>query len=327
MIQIKNLNITYKIYKKEPGLVSSIKGIFKRKYEYVEALKCINLNIDKGEIVGLIGTNGAGKTTLLKSISGLLYPTSGEIFVNGFIPKERKNEFKKKISLVMGQRSQLIWDIAPIETFILNRDIYGINNDYFNNKLDELTKILDVGHCLQTPVRQLSLGERMKMELIAALIHDPKILYLDEPTIGLDLKSQMSLRNFIKDYASKNEVTIIITSHYMEDIVSLCDRVVMINSGTILFDGKLNDLYSFKSNYKYISVETEQEVIEEITDKIASYELIGNIYKIKTTEDNVNDIIIKLIGTNKIKNLEIINQPIEEIILGLLEEGDAKVND
>ncbi|MDI9216417.1 ABC transporter ATP-binding protein [Clostridium tertium] len=309
----------YKVYKKEPGVISSLKGLVNRKMEIVSALNNITLEIDKGEVVGFIGPNGAGKTTFLKILSGLLYPTSGIVKVNDFVPFERKKAFRKSISLVMGQKSQLIWDIAPIETFRVNRAIYEIDEVLFKKSLNELSDLLDVTHCLNVPVRQLSLGERMKMEVIASLLHFPKILFLDEPTIGLDLKSQIAMRDFIKSYAHKNNINIIITSHYMEDIKSLCKQLVIINKGSIIYNGMLEKLYKSKSEYKYISLKTNEEIIKKLN--IEAINAVDDEYKIKVKEEELNWVINKLINNGNIRDLTIENKPIEEIILDILNEG------
>jgi len=324
MIQVKNLNMTYQVYKKQIGLLSTIKGLINRKYDSIQALKDINLFIDEGEIIGFIGPNGAGKTTFLKVLSGLLYPTSGEVKVDKYIPFERKKDFRKMISLVMGQKSQLMWDIAPIETFYVNRAIYEIDKKVFHNTLNELVELLDVKHCLNTPVRQLSLGERMKMEIIASLLHFPRVLFLDEPTIGLDLKSQIAMRDFIKTYISNRKITVIITSHYMEDIKSLCKRIVMINKGTLIYDGDIENLYKSKSEYKYISLKTSQDTIDSITNYISSYELVDDNYKIKVSPELINDVIDQLFKNGNVKDLTIENQPIEEIILDILKKGESE---
>jgi len=230
------------VHQKEPGLRGSFKSLFNRKYYDVKAVDGVSLNIEEGELIGFIGPNGAGKTTTLKVLSGLLYPTSGAVSVLGYTPWERKPEFQKQFSLVMGQKNQLWWDLPAMESFILNKEIYEVPDIQYKKTLDELVELLDVKDFLKIQVRKLSLGQRMKMELIAALIHSPKILFLDEPTIGLDVVMQKKMRDFIKEYNKKYNATIILTSHYMDDVKELCNRVVIIDKGRILFDGALDEI-------------------------------------------------------------------------------------
>ncbi|MCL2185330.1 MAG: ATP-binding cassette domain-containing protein [Treponema sp.] len=242
LIKVENLVKNYDYYSKEQGLRNSFKNIFKRKKLIKEAVKGISFNIDAGEIVGFIGPNGAGKTTTLKILSGIIYPTSGIALVDGFTPWERKKQFKMNFSIVMGQKTQLNWDLPALETFYLNKHIYEISDADYKSTLGELTELLEVGDLVKKQVRRLSLGERMRMEFIAALLHRPKILFLDEPTIGLDLISQKSIRDFIKYYNQKTNATILLTSHYMNDIESLCKRSIIINEGVIAYDGDLSGI-------------------------------------------------------------------------------------
>src|SRR3989344_308633 len=254
VISVFHLSKYYQIHQKEPGITGSIKSLFSRKYETVKAVNDISFKINEGELVGFIGPNGAGKTTTLKCLSGLLYPTKGEIRVLGFNPYNRKPEFLKSISLVMGQKNQLWWDLPSIDTFLLNKEIYAVPDGEYNKVLDELSRLLDVKKILKTPVKKLSLGQRMKMELIASLIHSPKVLFLDEPTIGLDVVMQKNLREFIKEYNMRFKATIVLTSHYMGDVEELCRRVIIINFGKIVFDGQLSSLVTKYAPYKKIKV-------------------------------------------------------------------------
>lgn len=242
IISVSRLSKYYQIHKKEPGLVGSIKSLFVRKYETVKAVEDISFTVEEGELIGFIGPNGAGKTTTLKCLSGLLYPDSGTINVLGFTPFDRKTEFLKQISLVMGQKNQLWWDLPVIESLLLNKEIYEIEDQEFQERVSTLAKLLAVEDLLTVQVKKLSLGQRMKCELIAALIHSPKVLFLDEPTIGLDVVMQQKLREFIKAYNEKHKATILLTSHYMRDVQDLCKRVIIINHGKILFDGPLDNL-------------------------------------------------------------------------------------
>lgn len=241
-IQVNNLSKEFKIFKREAGLKGAFKSFFNRKYEIFHALKSVSLKVNPGEIIGILGENGAGKTTLIKSLVGLLHPTSGDILINGFSPWQRKNEFLKSVSIVMGQKNQLWWDIPAGESFLLNQKIYQIPEKQFKSTLDEMLDLLDVREKINVQVRRLSLGERMKMEIIAALLHRPKIVFLDEPTIGLDVTAQSRIREFIIKYNLEYGTTFLLTSHYMNDIQSLCKRVFVIHKGEGLYDGDFDKL-------------------------------------------------------------------------------------
>jgi ABC-2 type transport system ATP-binding protein len=315
VIQVTNLNKTYLLTQKDPGLMGSIRSLFHRSYTSVSAVNNVSFSINPGELVGFIGPNGAGKTTTLKMLSGLLYPTSGQIDVLGFNPFNRKDEFLRQISLVMGQKNQLWWDLPAMDTFLMNQQIYGISKQQFQATLDELVSLLDVSKQLKTQVRKLSLGQRMKMELIAALIHRPKILFLDEPTIGLDVVMQANLREFIKEYNKKYNATIILTSHYMDDVKSLCKRVIIIDHGTIIYDGLLAKLVSEYSHHKYITVELEERVDKDkLTSfgNLHSFEFPKAIYKVRRTDATA--FVAKLINDLPIADVNIEEPEIEDII-------------
>ena len=241
-IQVNELSKHFKMFKREAGLSGAFRSFFNRKYETFHALKDISVQIEDGEILGILGENGAGKTTLIKLLVGLLHPSSGEVSINGFTPWNRKSDFLKQISVVMGQKNQLWWDIPASESFLLNQKIYEIPEIQYKNTLDELVDLLSVREKLNVQVRRLSLGERMKTEFIAALLHKPKIVLLDEPTIGLDVISQLKIREFVKYYNEKYKTTFLLTSHYMHDIQALCKRVFVIHKGASLYDGDFNDL-------------------------------------------------------------------------------------
>src|SRR3989338_3988051 len=238
LIEVKNLKKVYKVAQRTPGVVSAIKSLVSRKYRQIKAVDDISFDIEEGELVGFIGPNGAGKTTTLKMLSGLLYPTAGYVSVAGYVPWERKPDFQKQFAFVAGQRNQLWWDLPPMETFLLNKEIYEVKKDDFDRRIKNLSKMLEIEDLLNTPVKKLSLGQRMKAELVAALIHEPKILLLDEPTIGLDVVAQNTMHEFIKDY-NREGSTIILTSHYMQDVERLGKRVIIVNRGKIIFSGKL----------------------------------------------------------------------------------------
>ncbi len=242
MIEVKNLTRVFRTYKKHPGFWGGVKGLFKRDFEETAAAKDISFSIAEGEFVGFLGPNGAGKTTTLKMLSGLIYPTSGTARVAGFDPTKRENAYRRLFALVLGQKNQLWWDLPAIESFNLLRAIYGLPADQFKATLDELVDLLAVREKLNVMVRELSLGERMKMELIAALLHRPRVLFLDEPTIGLDIVSQKAVRQFLREYNRRQRVTILLTSHYMADIQELCERVIVIHKGAKIYDGALDRL-------------------------------------------------------------------------------------
>ena len=241
-IEVNQLSKSFKIFKREAGLKGALRSFFNRQYENIYAVKGTSFQIDKGEIIGILGENGAGKTTLIKMMVGLLHPSSGTVTVNNHIPWKRENTFLKNISIVMGQKNQLWWDIPASESFLLNKSIYNIDEKDFNKRLNELVDMLDIRDKLNVQVRRLSLGERMKMEIIASLLHNPGIVFLDEPTLGLDVISQSKIRDFIKYYNNEHKTTFIITSHYIKDIQELCKRVYVIHKGNGLYDGNFNDL-------------------------------------------------------------------------------------
>ncbi|GBF75720.1 multidrug ABC transporter ATP-binding protein [Paenibacillus sp. 598K] len=263
MIRVEQLSKSFQYYKKEQGLKHSLKNLLFRKTLIKEAVSGISFEIEPGEMLGFLGPNGSGKTTTLKMLSGILYPTSGTATVNGFVPWERKKEFKMQFSIVMGQKSQLWWDLPASESLYLNKCIYELDEKPYRQVLDELTEMLDVKELLNVQVRRLSLGERMKMELIASLIHRPKVIFLDEPTIGLDLISQKRIREFLKHYNEQTGATVILTSHYMADIEDLCKRAIIINEGRTVYDGdlrRINELFNAK---KIIKLQFTDEVQRE----------------------------------------------------------------
>ncbi len=289
--------------------------MFARKYETVKAVDDISFEIQEGELVGFIGPNGAGKTTTLKCLSGLLYPTKGEISVLSFTPYERKNQFLKQISLVMGQKNQLWWDLPPIDSFLLNKEIYDISKSKFDETLSSLVKLLEMEEYLRVPVRKLSLGQRMKCELVAALIHQPKVLFLDEPTIGLDVIMQKNLREFIKEYNKRYKATIILTSHYMGDVEALCKRVIIINFGKILFDGLLLDLIKKYAPYKIISVVFSDYVDpKKLNDFVNVKKFLYPQLIIRVAREQSGKIASKIMKSFPVEDLNIEDPDIEDVI-------------
>lgn len=325
IISVKNLSKHYKVYRKEPGLMGSLKSLVSRKYEVVKAVDDISFDIDEGELIGFIGPNGAGKTTTLKTLSGLLYPTSGKVSVLGYTPFHRKTAFLKQISLVMGQKNQLWWDLPGMESLLLNKEIYEVPDAKFKEVVSDLSRILDAEEFLHIQVRKLSLGQRMKMELMAALIHSPKVLFLDEPTIGLDVVMQKNLRDFVKSYNQKYNATIILTSHYMGDVEELCKRVIIINHGKILFDGLLADLVKKHAPYKVITLILKDQINPaklEGHGEIMSFEFPKLVINTKNKE--ANDTIAKLLKILPVEDITIEDPAIEDIIRDIFNTANSK---
>lgn len=281
IISVRDLKKYYEVFNKEPGVLGTVKSLFNRKYTDAKAVDGISFSIDEGELIGFIGPNGAGKTTTLKVLSGLLYPTSGEVKVLGFKPWERKTSYLKQFSLVMGQKNQLFWDLPAIDSFDLYKEIYEVSDTEYKKTLGNLVELLGVSDILKVQVKKLSLGQRMKMELIAALIHSPKLLFLDEPTIGLDVVMQKTLREFVASYNKNRNATIILTSHYMLDVKELAKRVIIIDHGHILFDGLLSEVIKKFSRNKILNVSFEKKVEKsdlekygKVTEKDGSFSLL-----------------------------------------------------
>ncbi len=265
-IEAHNLTKVYRTYRKERGLWGSIKGLVRRRHDETRAADKVSFRIDEGEFVGFLGPNGAGKTTVLKMLSGLLNPTSGDARVLGFVPWERRNEMKRQFSLLMGQKNALWWDLPAQESLELNRAIYGIDRTRFDKVVGGLSDLLEVQDKMNVMVRELSLGERMKMELISALIHEPRVLFLDEPTIGLDVVSQKRVREFLRIYNEEHRIVTMLTSHYMQDIEELCPRVIIIDHGKIFFDGPLTSIIDRFSGYKILSLTFENQAIRDFSE-------------------------------------------------------------
>ena len=317
VIEVNNLKKYYRVWQKEPGLTGSIKSLFKRKYEDVKAVDDVSFSIDAGELVGFIGPNGAGKTTTLKVLSGLLYPTSGQASVLGYTPFDRKPAFQKQFSLVMGQKNQLWWDLPALDSFILNKEIYEVPQAQFDHTLTELVTMLDLTKVIKVQVRKLSLGQRMKCELVAALLHQPKVLFLDEPTIGLDVVMQQKIREFIKDYNQKYQATIILTSHYMDDVKELCDRVIIIDKGKVFFDGKLSEIIKKYADRKTLEVVFDRPMVKQDFSgiraaKIKTFTPKRTVFTVK--RDKVNQIAAELLKSFPVVDLNITERSIVDIV-------------
>lgn len=315
VITVDHLTKYYQVHKKEAGMLGAFKSFFKRSTYDAKAVDDISFTINEGELIGFIGPNGAGKTTTLKCLTGLLHPTGGKVEVLGYIPFERKQQYLKQISLVMGQKNQLWWDLPAIDSFLLNKEIYQIPDAQYKKTVDGLSELLDVQDILNVQVRKLSLGQRMKCELIAALIHTPKILFLDEPTIGLDVVMQQKLRDFIKAYNEQYNATILLTSHYMKDVEQLCERVIVIDHGKILYDGSLNNIVKKYATHKTLSVIFTKPVAKEKINKLGKIlSSDGNRVSLSVPRAKSNHVAAKLLEDFQVEDLNIAEPNIEEII-------------
>ncbi|MDB6018494.1 MAG: transporter [Pedosphaera sp.] len=316
-IQVRGLTKAFRTYKKEPGFGGALKGLFHRRYEQTFAVKDVNFSVAPGELVGFLGPNGAGKTTTLKMLAGLLYPTSGEAHVLGYVPWERNDGYRRQFALLLGQKNQLWWDLPARESLDLNAKIYGIPRASFERTVAEMTELLGVKDKLNVMVRELSLGERMKMELIAALLHQPKVLFLDEPTIGLDVISQKTVREFLREYNAKQKTTILLTSHYMADIQELCRRVIIIDHGTIFFDGLLSDVVDRFADFKLITIHCDGAPARP-KESLAQYgELVeqnADSLKFKVKRDRVIPVCKALLDDLPVSDIDIEEVPIEDVI-------------
>lgn len=314
-IQVKNLTRTFQIFDKKPGLGASIKSIFYRPQRTVHAVENVSFEIKQGELVGFIGPNGAGKTTTLKCLSGLLYPSSGNISVLGFKPSDRKYEYLNQISFVMGQKNQLWWDIPPQETFLLNKAIYNISDTDYQKRLDFFIKTLDIGDIISVQTKKLSLGQRMKCEFVAALLHNPKVLFLDEPTIGLDVIAAQKIRDFVKEINQQFKTTVILTSHNMNDVEELCKRVILIDQGRIKFDGLLSNLTKKFAELKILKFVFENKISKTDIKKFG--EIVdgdGYSYTIKVSKEKYLSVASKILTTLPVTDLNIEDTPIENVI-------------
>ncbi len=315
MIDVQGLSKHYRVHRRATGLAASIRSVFHRAYETVKAVDGIAFSVEPGERVGFLGPNGAGKTTTLKILAGLLHPTAGQVQVAGHVPQRREVAFLKKITLVMGQKQQLLWDLPPADTFALNRAIYEIPRAVFEETVRELTNLLELGDLVNKPARQLSLGERMKCELAAALLHRPQVLFLDEPTIGLDVSMQATVRSFIKAYNERYGATVLLTSHYMDDVVALCPRVIVIDRGHLIYDGDLRSLS--------IQVRPDKRVVVRLGKAVTRSELarFGEVVSsgetqavIQVSAQNVSSAVGRMLAALPVTDLTVEDPPLEEVM-------------
>jgi len=321
MIRTIKLKKTFKSYKKTPGFLGSIQSLYKRDYIYKDAVEDFDLDIPEGQIVGLLGPNGAGKTTLMKMFTGIIVPTSGEINILGHNPSDREKPFRKKIALVMGQKSQLWWDIPAMDSFLLLQKYYEISKEDFESKIEHMSTILAVKDLLHIHVRKLSLGERMKMELMASLLHSPEIIFLDEPTIGLDLVAQENIRKFIKDYHQKNNCTIILTSHYMADVQELCSKIVLILDGKKAYDGDIQDFENILGHEKRVTFKFKS-AIENNKDLFTNYNpewtQKGKQVELLIPEEDLRKVSAKIITDFEVEDFNTEILPIEKVMKTLM---------
>ena len=315
IIEIQGLAKSYSVYQKSEGLAASLRGLFRRKYRTVQAVRGIDLTVEKGEFVAFLGPNGAGKTTTLKLLSGVINPTSGTARVLGHIPWKRENAYRRRFALVMGQKNQLWWDLPAMESFRLHQQIYRIDPDEFTRRCDELSDMLDVRRLLNQPVRELSLGERMKMELIAALLHSPEVLFLDEPTIGLDVVAQHNIQKFLRHYQEERGITILLTSHYMKDIRALCRRVVIIAAGRIEYDGSFDGIIDQFSGHKLVTLLFP---LNQMPSNLSQFGEVVEVREPKVTlriaRSRVAEMLTTLLGRYALEDVGVEDRPLEEVI-------------
>jgi len=322
IIAAEKLSKSYRSTVKQPGLKGTLRHFFRREYKVVEAVKEVSFSIGAGEVVGFLGPNGAGKTTTLKMLTGLVHPTAGRTTVAGHTPYRREAAFLRTITLVMGQKQQLIWDLPPLDSFCINAAVYGIPPAEFQTRLAELRDLLELGDKLNTPVRKLSLGERMKAELMAALLHRPDILFLDEPTLGLDVNAQVAVREFLRTYNRRFGATILLTSHYMADITALCKRVLVIHEGRLIHDGSLEQIRERFAPYREVKLDLTREPRRDELAPFGEIESIeGHIVRLIVRREALTETINQLLAHFEISDFLITDPPIETIIGQIFQEG------
>ena len=315
VIEIRGLEKSYRVYQKKEGLWEAVRGLFSREYREVRAVRGIDLDVAEGEFVAFLGPNGAGKTTTLKLLSGVINPTAGEARVMGFVPWERENAYRRRFALVMGQKNQLWWDLPAAESFRLHQQIYALDPADFQRTQDELVDMLGVSKLLNQPVRELSLGERMKMELTAALLHSPEVLFLDEPTIGLDVVAQHNIQKFLKHYQQVRRITILLTSHYMKDVAALCQRVVVINNGLIMYDGSLLGIIDRFSSHKVLTLAFQGD---DMPSDLARYGDVIEVQppkaKLRVERNVIAKVLSSVLASHTLDDVSVEDPPLEEVI-------------
>jgi ABC-2 type transport system ATP-binding protein len=321
LLSATNLAKTYRVYQKKSGLVGALRGLWKREYKEVQAVAGVSFAIEPGEMVAFLGPNGAGKTTTLKMLAGLIYPTSGSADVMGFVPWERKDAFRRQFSLIMGQKNQLWWDLPAADSFQLHREIYSLPKDECERTIAELTEMFDVGKLTNQPVRELSLGERMKMELIAALLHKPQLLLLDEPTIGLDVVAQVKIQECLREYNRSRGVTILLTSHYMRDVEALCQRVLIINHGRLVWDGPLAGIVARFGQEKILKLQFEANAPSGLDQFGTVARQSGPMAELRVERSKVASALNHLLDQHEIVDVSVQDLPLEQMIAKVFAEN------
>jgi ABC-2 type transport system ATP-binding protein len=328
IILAKNLSKVYPVAIKEAGIKGTLRHFIRRQYQYLKAVENISFEINPGEIVGFLGPNGAGKTTTLKMLTGLIHPSNGIVKVADNIPFERKREFLQQITLVMGQKQQLIWDLPVLDSLKINAAVYGVSDKEYRRRLMELTEMLSLEGKLKQPVRKLSLGERMKAELMAALLHQPQVLFLDEPTLGLDINAQVAVREFLREYNQRYQGTVLLTSHYMADITALCKRVLLIYQGELIYDGSLDGLLDHFSPYREVQIELINPVppdVDNFQKLLSNYgeveTLAGQAVRLLVRRENLTTTVAQILAELEVQDLTVTDPPIEEIIGRVFRSG------
>jgi ABC-2 type transport system ATP-binding protein len=322
IIIAENLNKSYPVAIKDPGIGGTISHFFRRTYRNINAVQDVSFSIEPGEIVGFLGPNGAGKTTTLKMLTGLIHPSQGTVKVGGFVPFNRQEAFLQKITLVMGQKQQLIWDLPALDSLRINAAVYNISDKEFQRRVGELTEMLALAGKLTQPVRKLSLGERMKAELLAALLHRPQVLFLDEPTLGLDVNAQAGVRNFLKEYNQLYQATILLTSHYMADITALCERVLLIHEGKLMYDGRLDGLLASFAPYREIYVELVQPLsLEQLMPYGDVQMLEGRAVRFIVPQAAMTRTVSRILADLEVVDLTVTEPPVEEVIGRVFQKG------
>lgn len=324
IVSVRELRKSYRVAVKSPGTWNTLRSFVNREYRDIEAVRGVSFSIQEGEVVGFLGPNGAGKTTTMKMLSGLVHPTSGEVSVSGCRPYARERHFLRQITLVMGQKQQLLWDLPAADSLRINAAVYEVPTQEANRRIDELATMLELGDKLHQPVRKLSLGERMKVELLAALLHRPQVLFLDEPTIGLDVNAQASVRDFLKEYNRRYGAAILLTSHYMADIVALCDRVLVIHEGALGYDGSLESLQARLSPARELKVETRTPLEPAVASTLAPVvEQRGLVTRFRVPRDQVTHTIAQALSRFEVTDLSVSDPPLDEVVGQLFRQGGA----
>jgi ABC-2 type transport system ATP-binding protein len=322
IIIAENLSKSYPVAVKEPGMKGTITHFFRRTYRSIQAVQDVTFEIAPGEIVGFLGPNGAGKTTTLKMLTGLIHPSSGKVRVAGHIPFRRPEAFLHKITLVMGQKQQLIWDLPALDSLRINAAVYNISDQEFRQRVGELTEMLSLTGKLNQPVRKLSLGERMKAELLAALLHRPQVLFLDEPTLGLDVNAQVAVRDFLREYNQLYQATVLLTSHYMADITALCQRVLLIHQGKLMYDGSLEGLLKNFAPYREIYVELAQPLPREKLISYGDIQLLeGRTVRFMVQQAELTQTVSQILADLQVLDLTVTEPPVEEVIGKVFQAG------